>query len=62
MLFRFAKLLGWLAFPSSLIFFALALGLLALALAAWRPRLRRLGLGLIVAATATYGVLALTPV
>lgn len=62
MLFRLAKLLGWLAFPSTLIFVALVLGLIALLFATRRPRLRTLGLGLIVAATAAYGALALTPV
>lgn len=58
--YKIGKLLGFLAFPSSLVLVGLILGVIALALAANRPRLRRLGLALVVAATALYGVAGLT--
>ncbi|MCE1235792.1 MAG: YdcF family protein [Hyphomicrobiales bacterium] len=54
--FKIGKLLGYLTFPSSLIFVGLVLGVVALVLAGSRPRLRRLGLGLVVVATILFGV------
>lgn len=60
--YRIGKLLGFLAFPSSIVLIGLALGCLALLLAARWPRLRKAGLALVVASTLTYAILGFTPV
>lgn len=60
MAFKLGKLLGFLAFPSTLVFVLLVLGCLGLLLAGRWPRLRGAAVALVVGATVLYGVLGLT--
>jgi uncharacterized SAM-binding protein YcdF (DUF218 family) len=55
--FKFGKLLGFLAFPSTMVFALLVIGCLGLLLAGARPRLRRAAVALVVTATVVYGLL-----
>lgn len=58
--FLLGKGLGFLAFPSSMVLIGLVLGCLALLVATRRPRLRPIGVGLVLAATLAYAIFGFT--
>lgn len=60
MLLKFAKILGFLAFPSTIVFLLLLVGSLGLLFAGAHRRWRSAALAVVVAATVLYGALAMT--